>query len=91
MLREPPTRGFTGLWNRIATKDMERVVGEVFIYNGILLQVKDTGHETSCNGCYFNRSICTNNKKYSINQTGECFHPGRNDGKDVVFVEVEND
>lgn len=70
---------------------MERKVGEVFDFKGIKLQVKDTCHDASCNGCYFNGSICKNNKKHSINQTGECFHPVRNDGKDVVFVEVEND
>ena len=52
---------------------MERRVGEVFIYNGTLLQVKDTGHDASCNGCYFNGSICTNNEIKSIDQTGGCF------------------
>ena len=52
--REPPTRGFTELWNRIATKGMERKVGEVFDFNGVKLQVKDTDRETSCNGCYLN-------------------------------------
>ena len=91
LLREPPTRGFTELWNHIATKVMERAIGEIFDFNGVKLQVKDTGHEASCNGCYFNRSICTNNKKHSINQTGECFQPGRTDDRNVIFVEVEND
>lgn len=69
---------------------MERAIGEVFDFNGVKLQVKDTGHEVSCKGCHFNGSICTNNEAHSINQTGECFHPGRNDGKDVVFVEVKD-
>ena len=36
------------------TKGMERKVGEVFDFNGVKLQVKDTDRETSCNGCYLN-------------------------------------
>ena len=36
------------------TKGMERKVGEVFNFKGEMLQVKDTGHDASCNGCYFN-------------------------------------
>ena len=69
---------------------MERAVGEVFDFDEVKLQVKDTGHEASCNGCYFNRFICTNNKKHSINQTGECFQPCRTDDMNVIFVGVEN-
>lgn len=69
---------------------MERAIGEAFDFDGIKLQVKDTGHEASCNGCYFNRSICTNNTKHSINQTGECFQTCRADGKNVIFVEVKH-
>lgn len=68
---------------------MERKVGEIFDFNGVKLQVKDTVHETSCNGCYFNGSICKNNETRYINQTGECFQPCRNDGKNVIFVEVK--
>ena len=67
---------------------MERAVGEVFIYNEILLQVKDTGHDDSCNGCYFNGSICTNNEIKSIDQTGGCFRACRTDGRNVIFVKV---
>ena len=69
---------------------MEREVGEVFDFKGVMLQVKDTGKEAVCNGCYFNRSVCTNNTKHSINQTGECLQPCRTDGRNVVFVEVES-
>ena len=68
---------------------MERRVGEVFIYNGTLLQVKDTGHDASCNGCYFNGSICTNNEIKSIDQTGGCFRACRADDRNVIFVEVK--
>lgn len=70
---------------------MERAIGEIFDFKGIKLQVKDTGHEASCNGCYFNSSICKNNKKHSINQTGECFQPCRTDDRNVIFVEVKDD
>ena len=70
---------------------MERVIGEVFDFDGIKLQVKDTGKESSCNKCYFNRIMYTNNEVRSINQTGECFQTCRSDGKNVIFVEVEND
>ena len=67
---------------------MERAIGEIFDFNGAKLQVKDTGSKASCNGCYFNGSICTNNKRNSINQTGGCFRDCRTDGRNVVFVEV---
>lgn len=70
---------------------MERAIGEIFDFNGAKLQVKDTGSNASCNGCYFIRSVCINNTKHSINQTGECFQPCRTDGRNVVFMEVEND
>lgn len=68
---------------------MERKVGEVFDFNGVMLQVKDTGHKASCNGCHFNKSICTNNETRYIYQTGECFLPYRTDDKNVIFVEVK--
>ena len=42
---------------------MEREVGEVFDFKGIKLQVKDDGCKASCDGCYFNGPICTNNEK----------------------------
>lgn len=68
---------------------MERAVGEVFEFNGIKLQVKDTGHDASCNGCYFNESVCTNYKINSIYQTGWCIRACRMDNKNVIFVEVK--
>ena len=70
---------------------MERKVGEVFDFNDVKLQVKDMGYNASCNGCYFNGSICTNNEARSINQTGWCLRACRTDGKHVVFVEVNYD
>lgn len=67
---------------------MEKAVGEVFGFNDVKLQVKDTGHEASCNGCYFNKSICTNNKTRYIYQTGKRFRACRTDGRNVIFVKV---
>ena len=70
---------------------MEREVGEVFDFKGVKLQVKNTGCNASCNGCYFNGPICKNNETRYINQTGECFRAYRTDGKHVIFVEVRDD
>ena len=70
---------------------MERKVGEVFNFKGEMLQVKDTGHDASCNGCYFNGSICTNNEIKSIDQTGWCIRACRTDDRNVIFVEVRDD
>ena len=67
---------------------MERAIGEVFDFDGVKLQVKDTGHEASCNGCYFNRFMCTNNEIKSIDQTGGCFRACRTDDRNVIFVKV---
>ena len=68
---------------------MERANGEIFDFNGVKLQVKDTGDSFSCYGCYFNepKRICEG-VKYT-NQTGECFPFLRLDGKSVIFVEVK--
>ena len=33
---------------------MEKAVGEIFEFEGVKLQVKDTDRKTSCNGCYLN-------------------------------------
>lgn len=70
---------------------MERAIGEVFDFKGVMLQVKDAGYKASCNGCYFNGPICKNNETRYINQTGECFRAYRTDGKHVIFVEVRDD
>ena len=67
---------------------MERAIGEVFDFNGIKLRVQDAGYKASCNGCYFNGSICTNNEIKSIDQTGGCFRACRADGRNVIFVKV---
>ena len=67
---------------------MERAVGEVFDFNGAKLQVKDIGDKDCCDGCYFDEP------KYkcfdAYNCTGSCHKSLRSDGKDVVFVEFDN-
>ena len=70
---------------------MERAVGEVFDFDGIKLQVKDTGHEASCKGCYFDKFKPEYSDAHILDYTGLCFGSFGSDGKNVIFVEVEND
>ena len=68
---------------------MEKAVEEVFSFNNVKLQVKDIGHKACCDGCYFDGS---EHKCFDAhNCTGSCHKSLRSDGKDVVFVEVNND
>ena len=69
---------------------MERAIGEVFGFNGVKLQVKDR-LELICKGCFFDKfrpAICDD---VISNFTGECLGFARNDNKNVIFVEVEDD
>ena len=68
---------------------MKKTVGEVFGFNDVKLQVKDIGDKASCDGCCFDESElkCLD----AHNCTGSCHKSLRSDGKDVVFVEVNND
>ena len=68
---------------------MERAIGEVFDFKGVKLQVKDAVRKISCNGCYFDKSEYKCSDVH--NCIGYCYEPFRSDGKDVVFVEVEDD
>ena len=68
---------------------MEKAVGEVFGFNNVKLQVKDIGNKACCDGCYFDES---EHKCFDAhNCTGSCHRSLCSDGKDVVFVEVNND
>ena len=69
---------------------MERAVGEVFDFNGVKLQVQDAGYKTFCNGCYFDKSkyICFDS--HIPGCRGFCLGMIRNDGKNVIFVEVKD-
>lgn len=68
---------------------MERAIGEVFEFNGVKLQVKSTGCSVSCKGCYFDKShhVCQDMVNHVF--IDFCYEPYRNDGKNVIFVEVK--
>lgn len=68
---------------------MERAVGEVFDFNGVKLQVKDTKDSYFCYGCYFYESKCTCDTMDRKKQVGVCFRIHRTDDKNVIFVEVK--
>ena len=60
---------------------MERKVGEVFDFNGVKLQVKDTGQKASCDGCYFCVSFyCPCYEMNHKQLIGECYRIYREDG-----------
>lgn len=67
---------------------MERVVGEVFDFDEVKLQVKDIGNNLSCCGCYFFKLERTCNTVDCKNQAGACVRTDRTDNKNVIFVEV---
>lgn len=67
---------------------MERAIGEVFDFNGIKLQVKDTGQNIFCDGCYFKKS---KHECLDADDIGFCLGASRIDGRNVVFVEVEEE
>ena len=69
---------------------MERAVGEVFDFNGVKLQVKDTCRKISCDGCYFDEYERDCSYANIQDCTGYCYKPFRSDGKNVIFVEVED-
>ena len=70
---------------------MERLICEVFDFDGVKLKVKDTCRKISCDGCYFDE--CERDCSYANIQDciGYCYEPFRSDGKNVIFVEVEDD
>ena len=63
---------------------MERKIGETFEYEGKKLQVKES-HRYSCDGCFFN-GHCEHSSNPII---GLCEKDQREDEKDVIFVEVQ--
>lgn len=70
---------------------MERKVGETFNFEGIKLRVKSTGCEAVCDDCYFDEYERKCSGAHTQNYIGHCYEPFRSDGKNVIFVEVEND
>lgn len=66
---------------------MERKVGEIFEYNGVVLKVEEQTPETKhpCDGCFL-----SNNVDSCIKQTlVDCQGIYRYDNKDVIFKLVE--
>ena len=63
---------------------MEKKIGETFEFEGKKLQVKES-EEGSCNFCFFN-SECKNR---NLHVSGACDGAWREDGKNVIFVEVQ--
>ena len=63
---------------------MERKIGETFVYEGKKLQVKESA-SSSCDGCFF-EGRCSSVRK---EVTGHCQFEYRTDGKEVIFVEVQ--
>ena len=63
---------------------MERKIGETFEFEGKKLQVKES-HRYSCDGCFFN-GHCEHSSNPII---GLCEKDQREDEKDVIFVEVQ--
>lgn len=70
---------------------MERAIGEIFGFNDVKLQVKDTGEKACCDGCYFDESEYECSDAHIQDCIGYCYEPFRSDGKNVVFVEVKAD
>ena len=63
---------------------MERKIGEVFEFEGKKLQVRES-HRYSCDGCFFN-GHCEHSSNPII---GLCEKDQREDEKDVIFVEIQ--
>ena len=63
---------------------MERKIGETFEYEGKVFEVKEV-EENICNSCFFNAKCTTKTMKLS----GECDGDWRSDGKNVIFLEVQ--
>ena len=70
---------------------MERKVGEVFDFKGVMLQVKDIGDKACCDGCYFDEPKYKCIDAHILGRIGVCSRLFRSDGKHVIFVEVEGD
>lgn len=63
---------------------MERKIGDTFEFEGKKLQVKES-EEGSCNFCFFNEEC----KNRNLHVSGACDGAWRDDEKNVIFVEVQ--
>lgn len=62
---------------------MERKIGDTFEFEGRKLEVR--ADNRGCDGCFFDTKCLSENMKLS----GECEADWRDDGKGVIFVEVQ--
>lgn len=62
---------------------MERKIGEVFEFEGKKIEVKATSN--GCDGCFLKEKCCID----SADLVGTCGAEDRTDGKNVIFVEVQ--
>ena len=66
---------------------MERQIGEQFDFLGVKLEVIE-GEKDSCEGCYLcDETLCGCN--IIINFIGSCASSEREDGRDIIFKEVQ--
>ena len=63
---------------------MERKIGDTFEFEGKKLQVKESA-SNGCDGCFFYMKCSS----ITIGLSGECEVDARDDGKDFIFVEVQ--
>ena len=63
---------------------MERQIGERFDYDGVTLEVVDSG---TCKGCHLFKGFlyC---EEHDVEVTGDCWPINRSDGKSVIFKKV---
>ena len=62
---------------------MERKIGEVFEFEGKKIEVKAASN--GCDGCFLKEKCCID----SADLVGTCGAGDRTDGKNVIFVEVQ--
>ena len=63
---------------------MERKIGDTFEFEGKKLQVKESA-SNGCDGCFFYMKCSS----ITMGLSGECEVDARDDGKDIIFVEVQ--
>lgn len=68
---------------------MERAIGEIFDFKGVMLQVKDTDYKACCDGCFFDESEYECPDAHIQDCIGFCIDAYRSDGKNVIFIEVK--
>ena len=67
---------------------MERKIGEIFIYDGVTLEVAMLKNGL-CKGCYFYGGYIKCQNREVRNTIGSCSPFSRNDVKNVIFKKVE--